>query len=312
MVFDDIIQKNKNICILGHINPDGDCVGSVLAIYNYIINKFKNEKNVKIYLEHPNEKFNCLPNFDKISSNDYDNIVFDLAIVCDCSSKDRIKQFCNYLNTAKNVFVIDHHETNEFDYKNMIIDSMAPATCQIIYDLLDKQYINKDVAKCIYLGIAHDTGVFRYSNTNKRTFEIISEIYNFDINFNKILEDTIFTQTISQKKIAAMIFSRAEIYQNGKVIFGYVLANELEEFGLGRKDIDRIVGSLLEIENIILSAFTYEISDKIFKISLRSKNETINCAEISKKYGGGGHKNAAGFTFNGSLSDIRDIIKNIT
>lgn len=311
MLLDDYLINRKNICILGHINPDGDCICSTLSIYNYIKNKYFDEKIAQIYLDNPNDKFSFLNGFDKISTSEDDSLVYDLAIVCDCSSRDRIKNYLCYLDNAKNVLIIDHHETNEFEYKNMIIGKYAPATCQMIYRILDKQYINEDIAKYIYLGVAHDTGVFRYSNTNKETFDIVSQIMNFKFDFTCMLDKTIFMQSLQQKKIKAMIINRAETFREGKIIFGYVTQKEHENFGLDKKDIDIVVVDLRETVGVELAIFMYELKTNVYKVSLRSNGNDINCAEISKKFNGGVHKKGAGFTINGNINEIKQVLQKL-
>lgn len=302
--FNSAIETANSICIIGHINPDGDCIGSTLGIYNYIKNKYADKKKVKVYLEEPSKKFNCLSGFSDISQSLNDAYTYDLAIMCDCSSEDRAKDYIEYFNNAKNRFVIDHHETNNLKAENIVLDSLSPATSQLIYDLFDKEYIDKNVAECLYIGIAHDTGVFRYSNTNKKTFEIVAELIDKKINFSELLDKTIFIKTFQQKKIEAMIIERAKFLSNGKVLFAYVTENELYEYSLDKKDVDSVVGNLRETEGINIAVFAYEISKNVYKISLRSNGEKINCADFAKLNGGGGHKKAAGFTLNAELKEV--------
>ena len=302
--FNEIIEKSNTICILGHTNPDGDCLGSTLSIYNYIKNKYADKKKVKVYLEEASKKFDCLSGFNEISHDTNDAIEYDLAIVCDCSNMDRLKDFSVYFKNAKNQFLIDHHETNNINVENAVVDPDCPATCQLVYDLLDREYIDKKVAECIYIGIAHDTGVFRYSSTNKRTFEIAGELIEKNIDFTYLLDKTIFIKSFQQKKITAMIIERAKFLCAGKALFAYVTIDELEAFSLTKKDVDMVVGDLRETENIDIAVFAYQINNNIYKISLRSNGEKINCADIAKIYEGGGHKKAAGFTLNMPLDEI--------
>lgn len=303
--FNKEIENAKSICILGHINPDGDCLGSTLGIYNYIKNKYADEKYVKVYLEAPSKKFDWMPGFNEISQSANDACVYDLAIICDCSSLDRVnKDHIRYFNEAKNHFIIDHHETNELNIENIVLDPESPATSQLLYDLLDKKYIDKKVAECLYIGIASDTGVFRYSNTNKKTFEIISELIDKNINFTELLDKTIFMKNFQQKKLEAMIVGRAKFLCKGKVLFAYVTGDELSQYSLEKKDIDFVVGDLRETEGVSIAAFAYETGNDVYKISLRSNGEKINCAEFAKLNNGGGHMRAAGFTMNSNLKNI--------
>ncbi len=306
---DSFINEAKTICILGHINPDGDCIGSTLGLYNYIINRYNIDKKVKVYLQKPSDKFNILKGFDKISQDINDAIEYDLCIVCDCGSKDRIKEFCIYMENAKNIVVIDHHETNDIVCENLILDSLAPASCELVYKNIDKSFINRDVAECLYIGIAHDTGVFRYTNTTSETLRIVAELVDKEINFNYLLDTTMFMQKFNQKRIMAEIVNRAKFLLDGKVLFSYTNDEEVKKFSLDNRDIDIVVGYLRETIGIEVAIFAYEIGTNIYKISLRSNGEKINCAEISKRFGGGGHKKAAGFTLKMDVSEIESFLK---
>ncbi len=304
---DLLIDEAKKICILGHINPDGDCIGSTLGLYNYIKNKY-DDKFVRVYLEKASDKFNILEGFKEISQDLNDAIDFDLCIVCDCGSEERIKDFAIYLKRAKKIMIIDHHETNNIKCENIILDKNAPATSELVYKNIDKKYIDKKVAECLYVGIAHDTGVFRYSNTNKNTLIIVSELIDKGINFSELLDITMFKQKFNQKVITANIINRAKFLCKGKVLFSWTNKEEVNSLSLDNRDIDMVVGYMRETIGIDIAVFAYEIGVNIYKISLRSNGEKINCADFSKKYGGGGHKKAAGFTLKMSIEEIEKFL----
>lgn len=304
---DLLIDEAKKICILGHINPDGDCIGSTLGLYNYIKNKY-DDKFVRVYLEKASDKFNILEGFKEISQDLNDAIDFDLCIVCDCGSEERIKDFVVYLKRAKKIMIIDHHETNNIKCENIILDKNAPATSELVYKNIDKKYIDKKVAECLYVGIAHDTGVFRYSNTNKNTLIIVSELIDKGINFSELLDITMFKQKFNQKVITANIINRAKFLCKGKVLFSWTNKEEVISLSLDNRDIDMVVGYMRETIGIDIAVFAYEIGVNIYKISLRSNGEKINCADFSKKYGGGGHKKAAGFTLKMSIEEIEKFL----
>lgn len=307
-VLNEKISKAKTICLLGHINPDGDCIGSTLGIYNYIKNKYNEEKMVKVYLEEASKKFDILSGFDKISHDLNDATKYDLCIVCDCASKDRLKDFAIYLDTAKDVFIIDHHQTNNLTYKDFVIDKDAPATCELVYENLEKEYIDKKVAECIYVGLAHDTGVFRYSSTTKRTMEIAGELMDKKIDFTYLLDYTMFMQSYEQKKAYSLVIDRSKFLCKGKVLFSYLNEEDLEKLNCNKKNIDFIVANLRETDNIKVAVFAYEIGKNIYKISLRSNGEEINLADFVVSFGGGGHKKAAGFTLKMSIEEVEKFL----
>lgn len=300
------IESAKTIVITGHINPDGDCLGSTLGIYNYIKNKYNNKK-VEVRLENSSEKFKILPGYNDISDID-DGIVYDLCIVCDCSTKERFKPFENYFEKAKDKIIIDHHETNEISDVDVILDGKSPATCQIVYDLLDKNYIDKNVAMCLYTGLAHDTGVFRYSSTNKRTLEIAGELIDKNIDFTELLDVTMFTKKLGERLLTGEVLKRAKWLCDDKVLYSYTTIEEMKKYDVTKKDIDGVVVSLRENENVKIACFAYELKENVYKLSLRSNGNKINVADFAKKHDGGGHKKAAGFTVNMELKNIESFL----
>ena len=302
-ILDEKIEKANSICLLGHINPDGDCIGATLSIYNYIMNKY-NGKMAKVYLMEPSDKFALLSGFKNISSEVNDKEKYDLAIICDSSSRDRVKDFIVYADNAKDVLVFDHHETNNFEYSDMIIDIKSPATCEIIYKYMDDKYIDKKVAECLYIGICSDTGCFKYNSTTHETMNIAGSLMDKGIDFTKLQDKMIFYNSLKQRKIQAIAFSRVKCLHGGQVVFSYVLQEELDNLNLDKREIDNIIVYLREIENIKIAIFAYPIGHNIYKLSLRSNDYNINVATFAKNHDGGGHALAAGLTYKGSIEEI--------
>lgn len=306
-ILDERIEKAKTIVILGHQNPDGDCIGSALAIYNYIKNKYSNDKTVKIYLDEFSKKFLILPNADKISSDKNDATKFDLAIIVDSGSLERIKDFKRYFEEAKDSIVFDHHENNDFPAMVSVVNPDSIATAEIVYPFLDREYINKDVATCLYVGLATDSGIFRYKATNKKTFLMAAELVEYGFDFTSILDTIVFDNSLKQRKGQGLVFDRLKLICKGQVSYSYITGDEMKNLGLEKTDIDNIIVYLREIENIKIAAFAYQVGNNIYKFSLRSKFDKYNLSEFAKKHDGGGHVLAAGCMYYG---DIETITKN--
>ena len=169
-----MIDQAKTIAVLGHVNPDGDCAGSCLAVYNYVQEQYA-DKTVTVYLEPVSEKFSYLRGYDQIQSELGKESV-DLCICLDCSDQERFGKFKWYLDTAAQSICIDHHITNQGFAMEQVIDGAASSTCEVLFTQLTEEKVTKAVAECIYTGIIHDTGVFRYSNTSKKTMEIAGKM----------------------------------------------------------------------------------------------------------------------------------------
>lgn len=308
-LFDERIEKAKTICILGHQTPDGDCIGSALAIYNYIKNKYGDSKVVKPYLDEFSKKYLILPNADKISDDLKDATVFDLAIVVDCSNVERLKDFKRYFEEAKDTIVFDHHENNDIPAKVSVVSPESIATCEVLYSFLDKTFIDKDVAICLYLGLATDSGIFRYKSTNRKTFLMAAELIDFGFDFTKLLDTIVFDNSLSQRKAQGIAFDRLKLLCKGNVSFSYLMQSEMDELGIKKNDIDNIIVYLREMENIKVAAFAYPVGVDTYKFSLRSKCNNLNVAEFAKEHEGGGHILAAGCLYHGKIDAIEKIFE---
>lgn len=288
----EILNANS-ICINGHMHPDGDCVGSALSIYNYIL-KICPEKKVKIYLQKSNEKFSLLAGYDKIENIPNDDINYDLAIAVDLNNVDRLAEFKKYYENAKRKIVIDHHENCQLECDDSYIYPEISSTAELCFELFDKNYIDKNIAECIYLGIIHDTGVFRYNSTTSRTLEIASFLMQKGIDFNKIQEETLFSKSYIQQKTIGFCLSRLKLFLNGKIAFSYITLKEQNDLHAKSVDLDNVIFYIKENDTASIAIFAYEISNGLFKISFRSKDSNVDLSKIALKYNGGGHKMAAG------------------
>lgn len=305
-IFDKKIEKAKSICIVGHANPDGDCIGSVLSIYRYIKNKYGDAKKVKPYLDTFSDRFNILPDIKYASYDTNDAEIYDLSISVDVPSFERMKEFARYFKEAKDKLVFDHHEKNNIEADDKIVKEEAIATCEIVYDYLDKKFIDKDLAMYLYMGLATDSGVFRYKQTSRKTFTIAGELIEYGFEFTKLLDTIIFDNTVNQRKAQALVFNRLRLLCKGQVSYSYILDEEMEELHISKADIDNIIVYLREITGIKVAAFAYSTGHDIYKLSLRSKIDSINVAEFARLHDGGGHALASGCLYYGDIDTVSE------
>ena len=164
MKLDEIIKDKKLIGIAGHVRPDGDCAGSTLAVYNYIKDNYP-DKDVRLYLEPIPNIFKFMKRADQIRSDYVDDDVFDLFIALDCGDLVSLVFFFIFFVNAISTLCIDHHASNSsFADVNYIFPD-ASSTCELVFELIDRTKLKKDIAECLYTGMVHDTGVFQFSCT---------------------------------------------------------------------------------------------------------------------------------------------------
>ena len=306
MILSDILKDVKSVGITGHIRPDGDCTGSVLALYNYIVENMP-ETDVDLYLEQPGSEFYYLKNIDKIKNTPEDK-KYDVFFVLDCSSLDRIEPFISCFNNASKTVCIDHHVSNTGFTDLSKIEPQASSACEVLYGTMDADKISRNVAECIYTGIIHDTGVFKYSCTSKKTMEIAGEMMEKGIDYSDIIDNTFYKKTYVQNQILGRALLESIMVLDQRCIVSVVRLKEMEFFQAKPSDLEGIVSQMRQTKGVEVAMFLHETAPQTFKVSLRSK-ERVDVSRIAKYFGGGGHVRAAGVTMKGS---VHDVINNLT
>lgn len=301
MILSDILKDVKSVGITGHIRPDGDCTGSVLALYNYIVENMP-ETDVDLYLEQPGSEFYYLKNIDKIKNRPEDK-KYDVFFVLDCSSLDRIEPFISCFNNASKTVCIDHHVSNTGFTDLSKIEPQASSACEVLYGTMDADKISRNVAECIYTGIIHDTGVFKYSCTSKKTMEIAGEMMEKGIDYSDIIDNTFYKKSYVQNQILGRALLESVLFYDGKCIFTTVTMDEMEFYGVTGRELGGIVEQLRLTDGVEVAIFLYQTGEEEYKVSLRSKKK-IDVAAIATQFGGGGHVRAAGYTAKGSVYQI--------
>ena len=171
----NLVEKASTIAIGGHIRPDGDCVGSCVGLYQYLTDNY-GEKEIDIYLEDIPEALHLIPGTEKIKHEIPEGKVYDLFLALDCGDIKRLGFSQPLFENAKDTVCIDHHISNEAFAEHNYIVADASSTSELVYNLLDKEKITREIAEALYVGIVHDTGVFQYSCTAPSTFRMAAEL----------------------------------------------------------------------------------------------------------------------------------------
>lgn len=291
---DSYLENVTSVAIAGHVRPDGDCVGSCLAVYNYICDNYPHI-SVDLYLEPIPEKFCFLRNSEKIQNIGKidDRLEYGLFISLDCGDLGRLGMARRYFETAKSTFCVDHHISNrsfaDFNY----IFPNASSTSELVYQLMDPEKITKEIAECIYLGIVHDTGVFQYSCTSSKTMEIAGKLMDTGINYPQIVDETYYIKTYEQNRILGKALLNSELYLDGKCIYSLIKRKHMEKYHVQPSDLDGIVSQLRSTDGVEVAIFLYQNEEGGYKISLRSASY-VDVTKIAMEFGGGGHCRAAG------------------
>ena len=263
----------KRIGISGHIRPDGDCVGSCLALWQYI-KKMMPQAVVKVFLQKPADIFQTINGFDEIDSSFGDEEAFDVFFALDCNG-ERLGEAESYFAQAKKRINIDHHISNADGCGDVnYVRPNVGSTAELIYDLVcaegNEECLDQEIAKAIYIGIIHDTGAFQYSNTTSKTMEIGGKLIRYGFNFTKLIEETFYQKTYKQTVVLGHVVSSSRLLLDGNCAVGYITKEQMESYGVGHQDLDGIVNQLRNIKGVHCAIFMYETEENVYKVSLRS------------------------------------------
>ena len=292
----------KTVGITGHVRPDGDCVGSVMGLYNYIKKNMPNIE-VDVYLEQPGKEFDYIKNINEIKQLADETKKYDVFVVLDCSDIERIRPFAQCFTNAKKTICIDHHASNNaFANINLVMPDSS-SSCEVLYGTLEEDEIDKDIATCIYTGIIHDTGVFKYSCTSENTMAIAGKLMAKGIDYSDIIDNSFYKKTYIQNQVLGRALLESVLFYDGKCIFSVIHKKDMNFYGVDGKQLGGIIEQLRLTEGVEVAIFLYETGMNEFKVSMRSK-KYINVSSIAVHFGGGGHVRAAGLTMQGNVHDI--------
>ena len=320
--FKKIISDNDSFIITTHRGPDGDAMGSSMAMYNLLV-KLKKDVNVIIPNSFPNF-LSWLPNIKNVinheeNNSDISNIFneVDVIIMLDFNDLSRIENLESYVtNSNAKKILIDHHQDPDLSICDLsFCDTTYSSTCELLYMILNQAKFNltKNIADCLYTGILTDTGSFKFSCTTKNTHISVGDLISKGVNATEI--NNLIYNNYSHDRIKLLghcLINKLKIYNNSSAIIS-LSDNELKKFNFKKGDTEGIINYALSIKEVIFAVFIVE-KDNLVKLSFRSLGN-INVQEISKRYfGGGGHFNAAGaksdLSLDKTIKKVENIIKN--
>jgi phosphoesterase RecJ-like protein len=301
------LKQVKTAAIAGHVRPDGDAVGSCLGLYHYLKRNYP-EIETKVYLERIQDSYRILSGTDEVRHKLAADEKADLFFCLDCGDEKRLGDFAPLCGRAKRTICIDHHISNSgFADVNYIVPE-ASSTSELVFGLLDEEKLPKESAEALYMGIVHDTGVFRHSCTSPKTMEIAAALMRKGIDCSAIINKTYYDKTYHQNQILGRALLESILLMEGKVIFSAVRHKDMDFYEVGASDLDGIVPLLMGTEGVEVAIFLYEIEPQMFKVSLRSR-EIVDVSAVAAYFGGGGHVRAAGCTMQGT---VYDVVNNLT
>ena len=299
----DLVRDYKRIGIGAHIRPDGDAIGSCLALYFYLKKRLP-EADIYVYLEKPDSSFDIVPGVQFLGDYSCPEEKLDVFIMLDTISS-RLGKAEPYFDAAQFKVNIDHHISNKggvCQYECIVPE--AAATAELVYKHMNPDFIDNDIAELLYLGISHDTGNFRFNNTKPETMNIISNLIEYDFDFSRLIDVTYYEKTYKQIIVQAKVILESQLYHDGVFIVGVAKRDMVVENGAVKDDFDGVVNRLLETKGVEAALFVFERPEGGIKLSLRACTDRIDVSKIAMEFGGGGHIRAAGCDCDGDTEQL--------
>jgi phosphoesterase RecJ-like protein len=300
----ELIESKRRFAITSHIRPDGDSLGSSLGLY-WLLRAL--EKDVEVIMRDPvPHAYQKLPGSCDVRVTPSVDRAYDAVFVIECSDITRP----GLIDLEKQFVVnIDHHSTTALFGTINWIDSTASAVGEMIYNLCKATgvRVTREIAECVYTALITDTGSFHYSNTTERTFKVASELVRAGVKPAKISEAVFSSYPWSKIELLSAVLSTVRRDRSGRVAWMRQTLDMQESAQASEEDGDGFVNYPLTVGEVEVVVLLKECAPGIYRTSLRSKGD-INVARIAEKFGGGGHRNAAGCTLTGDWDEAEHTI----
>lgn len=294
--FIEMVDEANTIAIASHVNPDGDNLGSSLGLRKSLE---LYGKDVEVIAIDPIDDYlKFLPELDQYKEASRDK--YDLFIIVDCSEFDRIGHATEIAKRSAKTIVMDHHVGGKINCDLNMIYETSPATCEIVYEVIDRLDLpmDKTIGTLLFTGLCTDTGRFMYSNVSEYTFRAAGKLISSGIDYEDIYKNLYQSQPVAVMQFHNEIISKAEFFD--KKAFAVASKDQVAKYGVQMGDAESIVNKLRDLKEVNVSMIVKEYDDGEYKVSMRSK--TADVSAVARANGGGGHIKASGYSiFDDSL-----------
>ena len=298
------LREGGRFAVLSHVRPDGDALGSQLALG---LSLKRLGKDVRIWNEEGMlEKYSFLPSANLLTKPPADPEDVDVAIALDTAIQNRLGTALPAVRSAKVWINIDHHPSNPGYGDLVYINPKAPATGQILFELIrsEKLPIDAAIAENLYVAISTDTGSFQYPNTTARTFEMAAELVRAGVDVGRVSQLTYENYPRRRAELLRDLLGTMRFEANDRVASFSLSLATAKKLGALPEHNEGLIDHLRAIHGVIVAVFFEELADGKVRVSMRSKSEKVNVCAICEKFGGGGHVLAAGARIPGTLAEV--------
>jgi phosphoesterase RecJ-like protein len=301
----DALRAHRSFTIMSHVRPDGDALGCIIALGMCLRHL---GKDVTLWNEDgAGEKFHYLPGWETVSQPPADPVDVEVAIALDTASRQRLGAALTAVKSAKLWINIDHHISNEGYGDLCHIDPEAPATGQILYELVTLAGfpLTPDIAENLFAAISTDTGSFQYPNTTARTYEIAAALIRAGVKVGDLSQKMYESYPLRRIYLLRDLLNVLKITCDGRVASFVLTQRMVDDLGVRPDDNEGLIDNIRAIDGIIVAAFIEELAaEGKVRISLRSKDPRVDVCKICQQFGGGGHVLAAGARIRGTATEV--------
>ena len=287
------IRENETFCIVGHVRPDGDCIGSQLGLAYALRNA---GKRVTVWNEDPMPRKLAFLDPDRLLAAPAAGRSFDCVIATDCASFERLGRAGECIQSRKLFINIDHHTSNtRYADINWISDD-EPSSGELIYRLLQGGHwpITPLIADCLFTAVSTDTGSFQYPTTRPATYHVAAHLVERGANLEKVCNEVYQSYPLSRVRLLRHVYNRFKLTHDDQIAYFWLRKADYSRTGAGREDSEGLIDHIRAIEPVVVACLFEEMDGEITRVSLRSKSEKIDVNAIATLFGGGGHAAAAG------------------
>src|SRR3954449_8577751 len=305
----DVIGRSSLVALACHVTPDGDALGSMLAMH--LLCRSQGKKSVASWPEPfvVAPHYTYLPGLDSVTKPADFLVAPPVMVTFDCGSLDRLNELADPAREAGELIVVDHHATNESYGSINLLDADAAASAVMVHKLAKKLGwpLTRDVAICLYTGIVTDTGRFQYSNTSPEVLEMATELSRFDLPIADMSRQLFEEHRFAYLQLVAAVLQRAELDAEHRFVYTSITADDLERFGVEMDEAEGLIDLVRRTAEADVSCILKE-SPEGTKVSLRSVTD-FDVTAIAMRFGGGGHRAAAGFTDPRPIPEVLEAIR---
>jgi len=309
----DAIRAGERFLVTTHENPDGDALGSMLAM-TLALRRLGKDATMFLGGDAPlPAEYGFMP-LGELNRRLPDDVGERILVAVDCANESRLGPDPEVLQQTPQVLDIDHHHDNTRFGDLNVIDASASSTGELLRDLfreLDVE-LTPDIAEALYIALVTDTGRFQYTNTTPKSLRLAAELAEAGADLHRIFQGVYESVQFAKLKLLARALERAQVYEGGRLVISYLLRNDFSEVGAAEPYSEGIIDYLRAVEGADMAALIREpprAAGPTRRVSLRASHDELDVSAIARKLDGGGHRQAAGFSSEMSIEEITEFVR---